>query len=134
MVDTRLECIIDLQQTTSYRYLPALSSEEPRFLLLAGDPEDLAHRINEHLTTPTSARLVGNFPNPFNPATVIAYEIGKSEQVRLSIYDVRGRLVVELRNGVGEPGRYEALWQGHDGRGIAAPSGVYFVKLATGSA
>lgn len=73
-------------------------------------------------------------PNPFNPETHIRYRIpeGDSRRVRLEIRDVRGRrtrLLVEEEQGAGT---YQVIWDGRDGWGRRAASGVYFVVLQAG--
>jgi hypothetical protein len=85
-----------------------------------------------------ASRLEPNYPNPFNPATHIPYVVGgnagngPTQRVTLRIYDVAGRLVATLVDEDKVPGRYEAVWKGTDGRGIAAVSGVYFSRLMIG--
>jgi hypothetical protein len=73
-----------------------------------------------------------NIPNPFNPTTRIRYEIPQATTVRVSIFDVRGRLVRTLVDNRSLPaGRYEEIWNGLDDRGKNASSGVYFYRLTT---
>ncbi len=74
-------------------------------------------------------RLIGNAPNPFNPVTMIAFEIGQAGSVRLNIYDVRGRLVARIADSVMEAGRYNLGWDGLDDQGASLGSGVYFYQL-----
>jgi hypothetical protein len=69
-------------------------------------------------------------PNPFNPATSIEYVADQRERLGLRIYDVQGRLVRTLLDGVVEPGRHVARWNGRNDAGAAVGSGVYFVELA----
>ena len=76
---------------------------------------------------PVKFALSQNFPNPFNPTTTINYNLSKSIQVSLKIYDVLGREVATLVNGVQEAGQKTAVW---DASHIA--SGVYFYKLVAG--
>jgi len=78
--------------------------------------------------TPT-ARLLPNRPNPFNPSTVIPFELGRAAFVSLRIYNVGGELVRTLANGPGLPGPHEALWDGRDDDGRTVGSGRYYVKL-----
>lgn len=73
-----------------------------------------------------------NFPNPFNPTTTIAYSIASSEDVRLSIYDVRGALVRTLVEKRQDAGDYLAQWDGRDARSNRVASGVYFCTLTAG--
>lgn len=72
-------------------------------------------------------------PNPFNPATVIAWELDEPALVRLQVYDVSGRLVRTLVDGLLQTaGRQEVLWRGLDDAGRPQPSGVYFYRLEAG--
>ena len=70
------------------------------------------------------------WPNPFNPATTIAYEVPSPTAVRLTVHDVAGRLVRTLVAGetVGA-GRHEVVWNGRDATGRAAAAGVYLCRL-----
>jgi hypothetical protein len=76
------------------------------------------------------ARVLGNYPNPFNPSTVVAYEIDRGADVTLSVYDTQSRLVRVLARGREPQGRHEARWDGTDARGQRVASGVYFIRLA----
>ena len=62
--------------------------------------------------------------NPFNPSTTIAFDIPVRSNVRLTVYDVLGREVAVLFNGVRETGRYSAVWNASN-----AASGMYFFRL-----
>ncbi len=77
-------------------------------------------------------KLLGNWPNPFNPRTTIAYQLSDRAHVRLSVYDVSGRLIKALVNQPVEAGRHEVEWDGTDTNGQAAGSGVYFYRLEAG--
>ncbi len=69
-------------------------------------------------------------PNPFNPRTTIGFDVPASGgDVRLELYDARGRLVRTLVTGHREPGRQEAVWDGRSDAGRRLPSGVYFARL-----
>ncbi|MBK7047556.1 MAG: hypothetical protein IPH48_13830 [bacterium] len=63
-------------------------------------------------------------PNPFNPATRIAFDLAHSGPVRLEVFDVRGRLVRRLVSSALEAGRHEVLWDGRDDQGVGAASGT----------
>lgn len=69
------------------------------------------------------------FPNPFNPSTVIRFELPKSGQVRLDIFNINGALITTLVDGVREAGRHDVLWNGRDAKGLPVASGVYFYRL-----
>lgn len=75
-------------------------------------------------------RLEHNAPNPFNPATTIRYSVGHDgARVRLTVYDVTGRLVTVLADGAAAAGEHTSRWDGRDAQGRAVSSGVYFCRL-----
>ncbi|MBK9303611.1 MAG: VCBS repeat-containing protein [bacterium] len=78
---------------------------------------------------PAEYSLHRAFPNPFNPATSIVYDVPRSGKIDLAIYDAGGRLLRRLRHGVAEPGRHTAVWDGRDGRGERVGAGLYFARL-----
>jgi hypothetical protein len=73
---------------------------------------------------PGLLRIVGNYPNPFNPATVVAFEVGRSGPVNLEVHDLLGRRVGVLVDDHLEAGAHTVRWEA-DGRS----SGVYFLVL-----
>jgi len=77
--------------------------------------------------------LLGNHPNPFNPATTIEFALPASfrGRVQLSIYDLGGRLVRTLVDGQLAGGRHTVGWRGDDARGRSLASGVYLYRLVT---
>ena len=75
--------------------------------------------------------LKGNYPNPFNPATVIEYSIASDTDVSLNIYNVAGQAVKTLVKGARQKGNYKVTWDGKDNDGNMVVSGVYFYKLRT---
>ncbi|MCB9500977.1 MAG: T9SS type A sorting domain-containing protein [Deferribacteres bacterium] len=77
----------------------------------------------------TSFALVGNYPNPFNPATVIEFTLEKSQRTSLKIYDPLGRLVKILANGVLDSGTHKKQWRALDEAGQPVSSGVYYAVL-----
>jgi hypothetical protein len=81
---------------------------------------------NESNTIAKSFFLSQNYPNPFNPVTRIKFDLPKSSNVKLVIYDILGREIVTLLDENKKPGTYEVDW---DGSNYA--SGVYFYKLIT---
>ncbi len=73
---------------------------------------------------PTTVQLLPNFPNPFNPVTHIRFELPQATQVKLKIFDMRGRLVQLLLNQRLSPGIHQVEWQARD-----VASGIYFCWL-----
>jgi hypothetical protein len=82
-------------------------------------------------TAPAVVNLLGNFPNPFNPSTSIAFDLPHDMRVRLAVYDMRGGLMRSLVDEVQPAGRREVLWDGRDASGHTAASGVYIYWLRT---
>ena len=72
--------------------------------------------------------LEQNYPNPFNPTTVIDYQLPAASEVRLIVYDMLGRQVAVLVNGMKAPGRYDVEFDA-----TAHASGVYFYTLTAGA-
>jgi len=83
--------------------------------------------ISQIEETATTYSLAQNFPNPFNPTTNIAFSVPKSEFVRISVYDITGRLVQDLVNSNLAAGKYNATWDAAN-----FSSGVYFYKIQAG--
>jgi len=72
-----------------------------------------------------------NFPNPFNPETVISLSLDKPGDVTLSVYDILGRTVTTLYHGYLPTGQHQFRWNGTDGNGQGVASGVYFYRLSS---
>jgi hypothetical protein len=81
-------------------------------------------------TPGAGAIQVKNFPNPFNPMTVIRYELPAAGWAQVRIHAATGELVCTLvgRNHEG-PGAYEARWDGRNAEGSPVASGVYFARV-----
>jgi hypothetical protein len=75
-------------------------------------------------TLPQTFTLSQNYPNPFNPSTTIAYDVARAGQITLDVYDMSGRLVSTLFDGMRAPGKYTA-----DFSASGLTSGVYFYTL-----
>lgn len=75
--------------------------------------------------------LKPSFPNPLNPNTTLNYTIGKDTRVELTIYNVRGQIVVKLVDEIQSKGEYSVKWNGKDDNGRELGSGVYFYRLKT---
>jgi hypothetical protein len=72
-----------------------------------------------------------NFPNPFNPETVISFSLDKPGDITLAVYDVLGRTVTTLYQGYLATGQHQFRWNGADGNGQSVASGVYFYRLSS---
>lgn len=81
---------------------------------------------------PREFALHANKPNPFNPATRIAFDLPSRETASLRVFDVRGREVRTLVRETLPQGRYEYIWDGTDNSGRPVASGVYFYRVVAG--
>ena len=108
--------------SNSYVELPIITNAGARF--------DLAFEEDrsEKNTNPYSFSLSQNFPNPFNPSTMIQYTLAEAQNVELKIYDLLGREVQTLVNTAQNPGSYNVMFNAQN-----LSSGVYFYKLTAGS-
>ena len=82
--------------------------------------------VNTHLT-PNEYSLHQNYPNPFNPTTVMSYQLPATGPVTLRVYDVLGKEVATLVEGVQSAGMHSVRFDGS-----SLQSGVYFYRLQTG--
>lgn len=80
---------------------------------------------------PTRSALSAAYPNPFNPATRIAFRVGSAGPVRVAVHDASGRLVRVLVAETLAAGEYVVAWRGDDDAGRRVSSGVYFYRLET---
>jgi len=97
-----------------------------------GDPHS-PNAIQQISPAPKDFKLSQNYPNPFNPATKIEFSLPKSENVNLSVYDIRGRLVKTLLDERAyTPGTYVMDWDGTDNFGKQVANGIYFYKIQAG--
>jgi hypothetical protein len=87
--------------------------------------------------TPNEYSLIQNFPNPFNPSTIISFTLPERTKVVLKVYDVLGAEVAELINDIKSAGRYEVEFSvkggsAFGGNAYTLPSGIYFYTLQAG--
>jgi len=73
-----------------------------------------------------------NVPNPFNPTTRIAFDVGAPGRVTLEVFAVDGNRVHVLLDAVMPAGRHEAIWDGRDADGRRVPSGIYYYQMRAG--
>ena len=81
---------------------------------------------------PTDFGLRQNFPNPFNPTTIIQYALPKTSQVKVEVYNILGKKVRTLVDDTQEPGYKTINWDGKDDNGCEVSSGVYFCRIQAG--
>jgi len=83
------------------------------------------------LPDPVLPASIGASPNPFNPRTVLSYNVPQAGHVRLSVYDVQGRLLDVLVDESRAQGEHQLTWHARDQRGRNLASGTYLLVLET---
>lgn len=100
------------------------------FLLRSVDPDFYLDVSPAPELPAVGLNLKDAVPNPFNPATTLAWELAQPSRVSLKVFDVSGRLVRTLIAGRTEAaGVHHVLWRGQNDQGQPQPSGVYFYRL-----
>lgn len=100
-----------------------------KYTAFYSDPTDVD---DDNEATPNDFKLYQNYPNPFNPETTIKYSIpqevkGERSKVKITVYDLLGRLVAVLTDGYKQPGIHEVTFNASN-----LPSGVYLYKIVAG--
>ncbi len=78
---------------------------------------------------PTKFKLEQSYPNPFSSSAAIPYQLQKSSDVHVTIYDILGRVVKEFNVGQQSFGLHNVLWNGRNNFGQKVASGIYFYRL-----
>ena len=81
---------------------------------------------------PSKFSLQQNYPNPFNSFTVFNYQLSAVSNLRLVIYDIRGRQVRTFVNIQQQPGNYQVAWDGTNDHNLPMAAGVYFCRMEAG--
>jgi hypothetical protein len=115
----------DLRASRTVTIVPR--SEKTRHRLLIGSETYLEEE--KRAVQPSEVKLLPNYPNPFTEQTTIEYALPKDTEVRLSVYDVLGRRIATLVQGLRKAGFHRMKWE----VGTRSPtSGTYFLRLRAG--
>ena len=80
---------------------------------------------------PSTSVLLPNYPNPFNPTTIIPYQLRAQSRVRLAVYNILGQKVRRLVDRLQPAGRFTAAWDGTNDAGAGVGAGLYLVRMQT---
>lgn len=78
---------------------------------------------------PDNFKVYPNYPNPFNPATTIAFDLAQDANIQLDIFNVLGQKVRQILNRFAPAGHYQVVWDGRNDLQELVPSGVYFYRF-----
>ncbi len=78
---------------------------------------------------PSQTALGDNWPNPFNPSTVIPFSLSKAGMTEVFVYNVMGQKVATIASGWHTAGQHIVNWNSHSSNGVAVASGIYFYQL-----
>lgn len=131
------------QQTTGQTTLILPSAEPGWFFRIRawdtfGNPGPLSEWCSlgtsdaDDMRSDQGLRLSQHISNPFHPGAKIAFNLSEPARVRVNIYDLGGRLVWRIADGIHAPGQHMTTWGGFDAAGVKAVSGVYFLELTVG--
>lgn len=93
---------------------------------------DFSPVLEVNFSVPTTCSLLQNFPNPFNPVTTIQFKIPINNQVKINIYDIKGKLVRNLVDEIKPAGSHSIEWDSRNNEGITVSNGVYFYRMISG--
>ena len=99
------------------------------FQLLVGNPESIESELNTIL--PAEFSLGENFPNPFNPSTIIPVSIPEESGLTLKVYDILGQEIRTIFNGTKEAGKHYFGWDGTNYLNKQVAAGIYLYRLNT---
>ncbi|KAA3613373.1 MAG: T9SS C-terminal target domain-containing protein [Calditrichaeota bacterium] len=115
---------------------------------ISGTSEILQVKLDKAVSTTTAAKeeqlsvqlpqtleLHANYPNPFNPSTNISFTISNAsfKNIRLEVFDITGRKIKTLYNGLLDDGNYTFKWNGTNNFNRVVSSGIYFYRVSMGA-
>jgi len=118
-----------------------LGSNQALLHIISNDPEmrdliipiniDVLVGVDGQLELPTEFALKQNYPNPFNPSTTIEYDLPKTTDLVIAVYDLLSRKVWTYEASAKPAGYYSLQWDGSNQDGHQVASGVYLISLST---
>ena len=86
---------------------------------------------NSDIVVSPSHKLIGNYPNPFNPTTTISFELKSNTHVNITIFNIKGQKIRTLVNELKTIGSHNVLWNGMDDNNSEVASGIYLYQMVT---
>jgi hypothetical protein len=134
LIDEQLGAARNLRQNPSYSFRANSDGGKKTLRVVVGSRNYVETNSNDVTLVPAAFDLAQNFPNPFNPETVIRYSLPEAATVTLEIYNMLGQKVRTLVDHTQQAADFYSLsWNGRDDNGKALASGVYLYRLSAGS-
>jgi hypothetical protein len=89
--------------------------------------------LQDYINVPKQYFLNQNYPNPFNPTTIIEFGLKEDVNVKITIYDILGKVIKILVNEFQNAGYKSVIWDGKNNEYIDVSSGVYIYKIEAGN-
>jgi len=128
-VGNKTECIVTALPDTGVYYFSVRAYDN------AGNESSFSDEsvvfLSKDVKRPFS--MYHNYPNPFNPVTTIPYHLQYDLNVKICVYDIRGRLVKVLHDGPEKQGAGSVEWDGTNMYGASVASGVYICRIIVGN-
>jgi hypothetical protein len=124
-VDKDRGLVVDLRGRQEYTTV--MVRGKMAFEILVGRRETVDEEMEK--LVPTEIKVGPNYPNPFNPETIIPVELPKTMGVKIMVYDILGRTIKTLYDGIMESGKHYVRWDGRDQQQRKLASGVYLYRV-----
>ena len=127
--------VVDFNITPSEEHFGSTTINFDNIIVAGNNGQQLEHtdsfvyELNTDALVPSTTELSNAYPNPFNPSTNIAYNLGSSSDVSLVIYDMKGSLVKTLVSEFQDAGEKSVIWNGKNDTGSQVSSGMYLVRM-----
>jgi len=112
-------------------YIPNVITAKDTFAFTINAPQ--TNIPDETMNTPDKFHLYQNYPNPFNPETTIKFQLSKTSDVTLRIFNINGQEIKTIVNKEYPPGNYSFIWDGTNNSGVKVSSGLYIYTIRTGT-
>ncbi|MBD3288620.1 T9SS type A sorting domain-containing protein [candidate division KSB1 bacterium] len=134
LFDLDQDIAINLRQQNNYQLIMNSKKKNLGRMKLVTGSEDFVLQNSDRIPLkPLEFKLYHNYPNPFNPMTRISFDLPKRAQVELYIYNIMGQRVRKLADHMFRGGHHELTWDGRSDSGNFVSSGLYFIRLKSGT-
>ncbi len=127
LLDETHSVYINLRDKSEYSFVPVIKTSD--FSVLVGNQETIFEELENLI--PTEFKLGRNFPNPFNPSTIIPVSIPKGSKLTLKVYDVLGQEIRTIYDGTKDTGKHYFRWDGTNYLNQQVAAGIYLYRLNT---